>query len=96
MNAPFNPTTPVTRRECSDCDGKGGWLATVTVSGEAMDADQREVICESCNGLGSTTCEPGCPCCEGGVVNGWCASCEEVVLLNLDVKQIEGRATLWL
>lgn len=79
-----SPNTPVTRKPCEDCDGKGSWLTTVTVSGEAMDADQRSVDCASCEGLGYVETDPECPCCEAVLVNGWCASCEEYALTEIE------------
>lgn len=38
--------------DCQACDGRGGWLETVRVGGEAFDADQREVDCDACDGTG--------------------------------------------
>ncbi len=63
---------------CQSCDGRGGWLETVRCSGEAVDADQREVYCWACNGTGET--DPECPFCDAPVdETGFCGACREQV-----------------
>jgi len=60
---------------CAICDGRGGWLETMRVSGEAIDADQRERECDACGGTGNAS--PTCPYCDGVVHGPYCFNCAE-------------------
>jgi len=82
LSPPYEVSTeqPVTSLACEDCDGAGAWLEAVRVSSEHFDADQREVICESCDGLGEIPCGPLCPHCEHELKDSCCDHCKTIYL----------------
>jgi len=82
LSPPYEVSTeqPITSLTCGDCDGAGAWLEAVRVSGEHFDADQREVICGSCDGDGEVPCDPRCPYCERELTGSCCDDCATVYL----------------
>ena len=76
----------MTTRPCPECEGSGYFLETARVAGEAIDADQYEVRCDDCGGLGMIEAEPECDYCGDPIdAPGCCAMCEADSLATFPV-----------